>query len=111
MCDQVGIVERGQLLATGSVAEIQRRLQGSTWVQLVAIRQGEALEAWLAGKSNVSQIARNENKLSFQFDGGSEDQAELLKAIVNEDFLISEFAARQETLEDVFMKITTGAVQ
>jgi ABC-2 type transport system ATP-binding protein len=78
---------------------------------LVAIRQGEALEAWLEGKSNVSQIARNENKLSFQFDGGSEDQAELLKAIVNEDFLISEFAARQETLEDVFMKITTGAVQ
>ncbi|MFY7873931.1 MAG: ATP-binding cassette domain-containing protein [Pirellula sp.] len=111
MCDQVGIVERGQLLATGSVTEIQRRLQGSTWVQLVAIRQGEQLEAWLASKPHVSQIARTENKLSFQFDGGSEEQAELLKAIVNADFLISEFAARQETLEDVFMKITTGAVQ
>jgi ABC-type uncharacterized transport system ATPase subunit len=49
--------------------------------------------------------------LTFQFDGGSEEQAEMLKAIVKADFLISEFAVRQETLEDVFMKITTGAIQ
>jgi hypothetical protein len=43
--------------------------------------------------------------------GGATEQAALLKAIVNADFAILEFAAHRETLEDVFMKVTTGAVQ
>lgn len=111
MCNQVGIVERGQLLATGSVSEIQQRLQGATRVQLVAVRDGAGLDAWLSDKPKVSDRIRNENKISFQFEGGMEEQAELLKAIVNANFLISEYASRQETLEDVFMKVTTGAVQ
>ncbi len=34
MCDQVGIIEQGQLLATGSVEEIQRRLQRQSNVRV-----------------------------------------------------------------------------
>ena len=111
MCDQVGIVERGRLLATGSVADIQRTMQGALRVQLTAMDRGEQLQEWLSQRQGVSHIERSGNAMSFELQGGNLEQADLLKGIVNADFSITEFAAHRETLEDVFMKITTGAVQ
>ena len=111
MCDQVGIVERGRLLVTGSVSEIQRTLQGAMRVQLTVMERGEQLQNWLSHQEGVSDIQRMGNTMSFELDGGPTEQAALLKGIVNADFLILEFAAHRETLEDVFMKVTTGAIQ
>ena len=111
MCDQVGIVERGRLLATGSVSEIQRTLQGALRVDVVPLDAHEKLVHWLAEKPNLSKIQRNENRISFELSGDAKDQALLLKAMIEAGFSISEFASRHETLEDVFMKVTTGAVQ
>lgn len=111
MCDQVGIIERGRLLAVGSVAEIRRTIQGSLRVEITAVDRGEQLQQWLGARPGVSKVKRTDNALSLDLEGGPVEQAVLLKDIVQADFSIMEYAAHRETLEDVFMKITTGAVQ
>lgn len=111
MCDQVGIIERGRLLAVGSVAEIRRTIQGSLRVEITAVDRGEQLQQWLSARPGVSKVKRTDNALSLDLEGGPAEQAVLLKDIVQADFSIMEYAAHRETLEDVFMKITTGAVQ
>jgi ABC-2 type transport system ATP-binding protein len=47
MCDQVGIIERGRLLAVGSVADIRRSIQGALRVQMTALERGQQLQQWL----------------------------------------------------------------
>ncbi len=111
MCDQVGIIERGRLLAVGSVAEIRRNLQGALRVEITAVDRGEQLHQWLTVRPGVSRIKRTENSFALDLEGGPAEQAVLLKDIVQAEFSILEYAAHRETLEDVFMKITTGAVQ
>jgi len=111
MCDQVGIIERGQLLAVGSVADIRRTIKGALRVEITAVDRGEQLQRWLNGRPGVSKITRTENALSLDLEGGVAEQAVLLKDIVQAEFSILEYAAHRETLEDVFMKITTGAIQ
>ncbi len=111
MCDQVGIIERGRLLAVGSVADIRRSIQGALRVQMTALERGQQLQQWLNEQEGVSNVTRTDNSLSLELVGGPNEQVALLKAIVNADFAILEFAAHRETLEDVFMKVTTGAVQ
>lgn len=111
MCDQVGIIERGRLLAVGSVAEIRRKLQGALRVEVTATENGEQLHRWLSEQNGVSNIKQNGNALSLELCGGPAEQAALLTAIVQNGFSILEFAAHRETLEDVFMKVTTGAIQ
>ena len=111
MCDQVGIIERGRLLAVGSVAEIRRNLQGALRVEITAVDRGEQLHQWLIVRPGVSRIKRTENSFALDLEGGPAEQAVLLKDIVQAEFSILEYAAHRETLEDVFMKITTGAVQ
>ncbi len=111
MCDQVGIIERGRLLAVGSVADIRRSIQGALRVQMTALERGQQLQHWLNEQEGVSNVTRTDNTLSLELVGGPNEQVALLKAIINADFAILEFAAHRETLEDVFMKVTTGAVQ
>ncbi|MEQ1827524.1 MAG: ABC transporter ATP-binding protein [Pirellula sp.] len=111
MCDQVGIIERGRLLATGSMDDIQRTLQGALRVRITAMDRVDRLAEWLSERSDVHAISRSLNVISLELDGAEAEQANLLRDIVRAEFSILDFAAHRETLEDVFMKITTGAVQ
>ncbi len=111
MCDQVGIIERGRLLAVGSVAEIQRGMQGAVKVRLKVLDRAESLESWLTNKEGLSCISRTDQAIQFELIGGPREQASLLRSIMTEGFDVIEFAATTESLEDVFMRITSGAVQ
>lgn len=111
MCDQVGIIERGQLLAVGSVDEIQKRMQPHSLVTLTLLEESSALAQWLEQQPDVSHIKQNGRRLVCQFAGDSAAQAELLAKMVLAGFRPLEFASKQQSLEDLFMQITTGAVQ
>ncbi|HEY2881168.1 MAG TPA: ABC transporter ATP-binding protein, partial [Pirellulales bacterium] len=55
MCDVVGIIEQGSILAVGSVAEIQRRGQQHQFreVRMRLLSGSEGAAAWLVGRGNV----------------------------------------------------------
>ena len=111
MCDQVGIIERGQLLAVGSVADIQRGSRSSLAVTIETIGQAAELASFLLKQPLVSDVLQRANVISCQLAGGHVEQANLLRSIINANFLVTAFGATERSLEDVFMQITTGAVQ
>jgi ABC-2 type transport system ATP-binding protein len=112
MCDCIGIIERGQLLVTGSVAEIKARLRPHIDVVIQTIDRGQELGKWLDGKPNISEIQATDRTVRFQFTGdGPHEQSILLRSISIAEFPVLEFATESRSLEDVFLQITTGAVQ
>ena len=111
MCDQVGIIERGQLLAVGSVADIQRGSRSSLSVTVQTIDQNAALVQFLATRPLVFDVIQRGDSVSCQLQGGHEEQAGLLREIVQANFQVTAFGGTERSLEDVFMQITTGAVQ
>ncbi len=111
MCDQVGIIERGQLLAEGRVDEIQKQMQPHLRVTMKMLDRAEALARWLESDPQVMNIERHDSQVSFDFSGSVAQQAELLAKIIQEGFRPIEFGSQQQSLEDIFMQITTGAVQ
>jgi ABC-2 type transport system ATP-binding protein len=111
MCDRVGIIEQGRLLATGAVDEMQQRHTTQSEVLVRVAGGGTALSQWLSRRSDVGSIAVDGEELRFTHDGGREQQADFLKEMVLAGFRIAEFASRQKSLEDVFLHVTRGAVQ
>jgi ABC-2 type transport system ATP-binding protein len=112
ICDVVGILERGRLLAVGSVEEIQRQCrQPHQWVEVRLVDGVQALGQWLAGQPSVSQLQVNGEAVRFAFEGDGKSQAALLRAILGAGFEVVAFGAEQQTLEDAFMQITQGLVQ
>ncbi len=112
MCDAIGIIERGQLLVTGSVEEIKARLRPHIDVVIQLIERGETLASWLKDKPNISEIHATDRTVRFQFASDDQrEQSNLLKSIAVADFPVLEYATESRSLEDVFLQITTGAVQ
>ncbi|MFJ8261714.1 ATP-binding cassette domain-containing protein [Rummeliibacillus sp. NPDC094406] len=108
MCDEIGVIEQGKLIAHGSVAEIQAQLMGERFI--TAKYQAEydmnLAKQFLEEYPFVSSIEITENKLNFRFNGSDEDQMKLLKQIVQHEVPILSFAEDEKDLEDVFMAIT-----
>jgi ABC-2 type transport system ATP-binding protein len=111
MCDQVGIIEQGRLLAVGSVEEIQRAQRTHSDVKVRVLGGAEPLAAWLSHRDDVEQIAVDGELIHFSHQGDRRDEAALLKEMVQAGYEIVEFGCKQKSLEDVFMQVTRGAVQ
>lgn len=112
MCDSIGIIERGQLIVSGTVADIRAKLRPHIDVLVKLVHQGRELEQWLVDREFVSNVQASDLIVRFQLQTeDTQHQVELLRAIVSAGFPILEFSTESRSLEDVFLQITTGAVQ
>jgi ABC-2 type transport system ATP-binding protein len=111
MCDRVGIIEQGRLLATGTVEDIQKGQTQRSEVRVRVLDDGTALKAWLSLRDDVEHIFVDGELVRFTHAGGRNEQADFLKEMILAGFRIAEFGSQQKSLEDVFMRVTTGAVQ
>ncbi len=112
ICDVVGILERGRLLAVGTVEEIQRQgRQPQNCVEVRLLDPAAALAEWLGGRPGVEGLQAGGDCVKFLHAGDAEAEAALLRAIVEAGFRVVAFGTQRQTLEDVFMQITQGLVQ
>jgi ABC-2 type transport system ATP-binding protein len=111
MCDTVGIIERGKLLAVGSVDEIQKSQPGQNSVRIRVLDQPEQLVDWLTSRNGFSEIQVTGNTVAFLHSGTLEDEAALLKDVILAGFRVVSFGTQKKTLEEVFMQVTEGQVQ
>jgi ABC-2 type transport system ATP-binding protein len=113
MCDMVGIIEQGKLLAVGSVAEIERQQehQRAAEVQIRVLGGASAVAGWLDGRPDVLELRVDGELAMFLFEGDAEAQADLLRELVRADLRVAAFGTRERSLEDVFLQVTKGHVQ
>ncbi len=130
ICDSAAIIEAGEILASGTIEEIQSQrnqrrpaADGSeaetdsddephTTILAARVRRDvERLERWLLEQPFVSEVNTGPQQVSFTFSGDEAAQCQLLKQIVDNDFELLEFTGRTQSLEDAFMAITRGITQ
>jgi ABC-2 type transport system ATP-binding protein len=112
ICDTVGIIERGRLVAVGSVEEIQRQwISPLNRVEVRVLGEVAGLAEWLGAQSDVSELKVNGTSVVFVHKGDLEAEAALLRAMILADFRILAFGSQRQTLEEVFMHVTQGLVQ
>ena len=66
----------------------------------------------IENKEKITHIQASDVVVRFQFaTADQQEQSELLQSIVHAGFPLLEFSTESRSLEDVFLHITTGAVQ
>ena len=112
VCDVVGIIERGELIAVGSVDEIQSGLRQERNLVAVRVLGGVGgLSEWLENRPGISQIQVDGGVVRFVLAGDESAEADTLREMIHDGFRVVAFGAQQSTLEDVFMQVTKGLVQ
>ncbi len=115
MCDTVGILEHGELLAVGTVEAIQRDQAGKPAhrraLLVKSLEQDAALAAWLAARTGVLHVKQSPEGVGFEHDGDGAAEADLLRDMIRAEFRVLGFGAQTRSLEDVFMQVTRGKIQ
>ncbi|TWT76310.1 putative ABC transporter ATP-binding protein YbhF [Planctomycetes bacterium CA13] len=111
MCDSVGIIEQGQLLATGSVEEIQRQRAQHRELVVRVLDRADQAAGELHSRDGVGRPLIDGQQIRFEFEGDAESQADLVAWLVGRGYRVSEVVSHKKSLEDVFLQVTEGLVQ
>jgi ABC-2 type transport system ATP-binding protein len=109
-CTKIGIIENGQLIASGSVEDIMRRMQQFMMLKVKVLNGPENAEQVLAGLPNISDIERENNTLRMHYQGPPESLPQVLRALTDRGIPVMSFAEEELTLEDIFIRLTKGIV-
>jgi ABC-2 type transport system ATP-binding protein len=108
-CTSIGIIERGQLVIAGSIAEIETRMNQRRLYRLTSLAPLQTVEAFLK-QIGIDSVEINASYIEFACNKTDEEVASILQALVTENLRITSFQPVQANLEDLFMKITRGEV-
>ena len=111
MCNTVGIIEQGKLLATGSVEEIQEQQLEKKELTIRVLERSREAATVLQSLEQVGEIINDGELLRFEFAGEVKDQAALLTLLIDRGFSVAECTSHRKSLEDVFLQVTEGLVQ
>ena len=110
VCTSVAILEKGRVVATGSIDGIKRQLQPGLVYTLELLDGVDAARAALLGIPGVSNVQAQNGGLQFSFGGGREKVPDLVKALVARDVRITGLQETKTDLEGLFMQLTKGEV-
>jgi ABC-2 type transport system ATP-binding protein len=117
MCTHIGIIERGNLLASGRVSDIMRRLNLHSRIIRVKMRPlppeyQERLQAVLAQAPNVKAARPLDvpDNWELQVEGDEQTLNNVLRYLVHHNVPLYSFSEQATNLEEIFMQVTKGYV-
>ena len=124
LCSGVAIIEQGQLVRTGRVAEIKASVAAAVAergaatadaqgviIELRLAAAHDALARVLAEQPELADVRIDDLLVTARVRGGGAVQAALLRRLVEAGLPICRFATREQNLEDLFLHLTEGKVQ
>ena len=100
ICDRVGIIQRGKLVACGSIDELRGHGPRQLWVDAPSAPQG-----WTGSLGGVRVIRTDGSRVLLELDAAADDQAVLRAALATG--AVREFRANVPSLLDVFREAMT----
>ena len=113
LCDRVGILEAGKMLAQGTPDEIRARAKAATTVAVRVLGGREAAERALrvAAQAGGRDPRLEDDELRVDLAGGDEATADLLTALIAAGVRVVSYTEEHGGLERLFMSVTQGIVR
>ena len=109
-CTSIGIIERGQLLMSGPIEEVYRRIRANRTVEVRFVNGMDVGLSVIRSSPHTRNVAADVNSCVVELDASDQEIADLLNQLIANKVQLRSFAERDPTLEDVFMMVTKGLV-
>lgn len=106
MCTSIGIIERGKMILQGSIEDILETVDTSNPLIIRAYDQVDTAVLLLKREEKIESLTIRGNSIFASFSGNREEEARLLKTLIDNGVLVQSFSREQGSLESLFLKIT-----
>ena len=111
MCNSIGIMNRGQLVAAGRMDDIMQKLREDSRVHIQVLSEMEAAVHLLQEQPNVKVDSVRENEVIIYFGGTDEQLSGLMAHLLQNNVMICGLHREEGNLESLFMQLTGGDVK
>jgi ABC-2 type transport system ATP-binding protein len=110
LCTSVAIVDRGRVLASGSIAEIGQRLRIGEVVRIRVLGDDADIEAartWFETRDDVATAALDrDGQIEIGFRGDEAGAAALLASAVRAKIRVASYSPAATDLQELFLQVT-----
>jgi ABC-2 type transport system ATP-binding protein len=109
-CTSIGIIERGQLLMHGPIAEVYRRIRGNRMIEIKFVDGMEVGLSLIRSLPQTRGLMVEDHRATVELVADDNEVAQLLNQLTRAGVKMRSFSEKDPTLEDVFMMVTKGLV-
>jgi ABC-2 type transport system ATP-binding protein len=107
VCDKVAIIDQGTLLTYDSVENLSAGQEATIIVDVLTSATPREFAAIRALKGVTSVRRAENNKLIISVSGGAEEQAKLLRRILNSGVSVVSFTPQHAAIEDAYLHLVS----
>lgn len=104
--DEVGIIEKGRLLAFGPIKKILAEISQTRQMQMEFLEKADEAASELAKRPGVEHVKVVQNLVQFEFQGDDAQVAALLRELVEAGYSVCRTREVEADLEEVFIRVT-----
>lgn len=109
MCDEIGIIQHGQLVACAAVEVVAARANGQRQLAFDLLSQGAQLADVVVAERGVTDVlSRSETCVEILYSGSEEDQVALIRGLTLAGYPLKAIREVGGSLEDLFLRLTEG---
>lgn len=105
LCNRIGIIDHGKILAEGTLSDLRNRLGNKQLFVIEGNLQETKPEEWPDFNQHFSIVQQTENQVTVATHG-ERDPAECLKQLLTLPIQIRNVTLKQPSLNDVFLQLT-----
>lgn len=110
MCNSIGIMNHGQLVAAGKIEDIMNQLSGGKKIHVRVNSEMETAVRIMREHAGVNVESVLENEVIISHNGSDEDICALIGSLIQNQVLLTGFYREEGNLESLFMQLTGGGV-
>ncbi|RIW32507.1 ABC transporter ATP-binding protein [Bacillus salacetis] len=109
LCDRIGIMDQGELIALDTPTNLVKKLQSSSTVEFHLSNPPE--EEWFMSMEGVDEVSIKDTFVQLYTDDLQVALTSLIQASEQHQFKIKDLQTRLATLEDVFIHMTGRSIR
>lgn len=110
LCTMIGIIDHGEMRATGRVHDVIQRLTSGRRLQVAVLGMREEAVALLEQMPPVKSATLADGAIDAQYEGDEATAADILQRLIAAGIKVSSFRTLEGGLEDAFLKATSEDV-
>lgn len=106
LCTDIGIIDQGNIVMAGRLMEVMRMVTAQNPIVITLASKMTQAIRFLKTERAVKSMAIRGNDIMINFEGSAKQEAELLKALVQQGLPVRSFSREKGSLESIFMQLT-----
>ncbi|HEY9288096.1 MAG TPA: ABC transporter ATP-binding protein [Candidatus Dormibacteraeota bacterium] len=110
LCTMIGIIDQGQMRATGPVQEVIQKLTAGRRLRISVLGRRDDAVSILKGLASVREVDVSNGSLEAGFEGDEATAASILQALIAGGIQVSGFTQLEAGLEAAFLRATKEGI-